>query len=310
MASAMPFPPATAASILMNNYLAAASMALLYYDYCLTLSAEVDRFWRSGKPSPTSIVFVLNRYLGLFGPIPAMFEFFGHFTPELSPVTVISPIRCCGHSNHYWKAPVILIIRTYALYNRSKRILLVLIVLAIIAMAVTLLVHFVGTAPVTDDVPQHPVQSPSLCDLSLTAKEGLLIILTLRQTLRMQEGLRIHHSMLRVLFRDGVIYYSILFVVSVANILTFIVPGMNGNSRGIATTFANAMSSTLASRILLHLRDPRLHRGVRQIGQQPLSPRSYIDTGYSTAEADTSFETSAPTVLKPPYRGGACLSEA
>ncbi|KAI0647195.1 hypothetical protein C8Q79DRAFT_611463 [Trametes meyenii] len=157
----------------------------------------------------------------------------------------------------------------------------------------------------------------------------------------MQEGLRIHHSMLRVLFRDGVIYYSILFVVSVANILTFIVPGvrglisrdtdcsdgdlqMDGNSRGIATTFANAMSSTLASRILLHLRDPCLHRGVRQIGQQPLSPRSYIETGYSTVDADTvcsisfgrstelteidagmadSFEANAPTSFKPPYRG-------
>ena len=51
--------------------------AILYYDYALTLSAEIKHFWppanRVGWPS---FIFFLNRYAALFGHIPIVFEIF------------------------------------------------------------------------------------------------------------------------------------------------------------------------------------------------------------------------------------------
>jgi hypothetical protein len=43
---------------------------LLYYDYFLTLSDEVDRFWHPGPHSWASIIFFANRYIALLGHLP------------------------------------------------------------------------------------------------------------------------------------------------------------------------------------------------------------------------------------------------
>lgn len=50
--------------------------ALLYYDYFLTLSDEVDRLWHRGPHSWLSIIFFANRYLALLGHIPFVYIIF------------------------------------------------------------------------------------------------------------------------------------------------------------------------------------------------------------------------------------------
>lgn len=50
--------------------------AILYYDYALTLSTEVERFWSSPSFSWGSTFFYLNRYLALFGHIPIVAQDF------------------------------------------------------------------------------------------------------------------------------------------------------------------------------------------------------------------------------------------
>ena len=61
--------------------------AILFYDYLLTFSMEVERFWsraRSACPSLVSCGFVLNRYLSLFGNIPVLIEFYATRNHEVS----------------------------------------------------------------------------------------------------------------------------------------------------------------------------------------------------------------------------------
>lgn len=60
---------------------------MLYYDYSLTISREIEHFWKGARLSFASALFVLNRYLGLLGPIPIFFEYFGH---HVSPVSHLS----------------------------------------------------------------------------------------------------------------------------------------------------------------------------------------------------------------------------
>ncbi|OSX58651.1 hypothetical protein POSPLADRAFT_1049384 [Postia placenta MAD-698-R-SB12] len=94
-----------------SRYLALISFArlaaILYYDYLLTFSMEVDYFWKQQRWfSWTSLLFILNRYMAVFGVIPIAMEFFADISSDVA----------------------LLVIRTYALYNRSKRMLAVLLV--------------------------------------------------------------------------------------------------------------------------------------------------------------------------------------
>ena len=49
--------------------------AILLYDYCLTIVAEVESCWVSQRSWGLGF-FYLNRYLVLFGHVPIMLEFF------------------------------------------------------------------------------------------------------------------------------------------------------------------------------------------------------------------------------------------
>ncbi|KAG6873264.1 hypothetical protein C0995_001038 [Termitomyces sp. Mi166 len=53
-------------------YILVTLAALLYYDYALTLPYEIDRFWSTRSLSWTSTFFYLNRYLSVFGHVPAI----------------------------------------------------------------------------------------------------------------------------------------------------------------------------------------------------------------------------------------------
>jgi hypothetical protein len=51
-------------------------IGILYYDYLLTLPAEVDRFWRSRSHTRASAVFLALRYVALLGHIPLFLPIF------------------------------------------------------------------------------------------------------------------------------------------------------------------------------------------------------------------------------------------
>ncbi|KAI0647191.1 hypothetical protein C8Q79DRAFT_925791 [Trametes meyenii] len=52
--------------------------AILYYDYFLTVIDEVEHFWKSATLSPVSVLFAVNRYLGLLAPVAIAVEYFGN----------------------------------------------------------------------------------------------------------------------------------------------------------------------------------------------------------------------------------------
>lgn len=57
---------------LLTSWLA----VILYYDYLLTFSMEIERFWTFRRISSGSFFFFFNRYLAFFGNIPIIFVFF------------------------------------------------------------------------------------------------------------------------------------------------------------------------------------------------------------------------------------------
>ncbi|KAI6006763.1 hypothetical protein EDC04DRAFT_2907771 [Pisolithus marmoratus] len=53
-----------------------AAYVLFMYDYALTFGREVDLFWCQPRRTWAFALFIANRYIGLFGRIPAFLENF------------------------------------------------------------------------------------------------------------------------------------------------------------------------------------------------------------------------------------------
>ena len=67
------------------------SQAILYFEYLLTLEAELETFWRRGVSLP-KLGFFLNRYLAVLGHIPVLYEFFGPQIPSVRSLCKPRPI--------------------------------------------------------------------------------------------------------------------------------------------------------------------------------------------------------------------------
>ncbi|KAI0375040.1 hypothetical protein BV20DRAFT_934734 [Pilatotrama ljubarskyi] len=259
-------------SVRFNNSLALVAFTLLYYDYVLTVFSEIQYFWRSANMSIISFLFVVNRYLGLLGPIPIAVEYFGDSSEKVK------------YSETF---QLMLVIRTYALYDRSKRILILLIVTHLAGALMCLVAIVTTTSPVKTSTPLPFTYKG--CDLSLTNDQYVsapdltlawgamlwfdttIFVLTLVQALRMRR--HFPGGLLEIMFRDG--SFSILRIMlaaNVSNIITFMVshPFSGSPLKGMDTTLTNVLSTTLTSRLILNLRNPKLQQS-RQVEENDLT---------------------------------------
>lgn len=261
------------------------ALALLYYDYALTINDELEYYWSPPSLSLSFALFVLNRYVGLLGSIPVFFEYTMAFAEQR-----------CDHIQFYHQiysivsqsiVAVLLILRTYALYNCSKRVLATLIVLETAGIIQGLVAILTSSSSSTSEM--HIRLMVQGCDLSLSFDEGLhqglawsalLWFDTVIFILTFHKALKVRHEMsgglLAVMLRDGAIYYAVLIVVNALNVVSFITPRSTTALRGSASTLTNVLSVTLASRLMLNLRDPSVRIRSRVDG-----PRTSSSGGWS-----------------------------
>ncbi|KAI9065135.1 hypothetical protein FKP32DRAFT_1568491, partial [Trametes sanguinea] len=276
-------------------------VAILYYDYLLTLFDEIDYFWKSANVSLVSVLFVIIRYVGLLAPIPVAIEYLADL-PEI--------VRdLCRRLETYHQAyaiasqaivAILLVIRTYALYERNKRILALLIVTHVGGGIFCLISIVTNMSPVKTSIPM-PFSFRG-CNLGLTDKQGIhlalawgamlwfdttIFVLTLLRALRMRRHLP--GGLLEIMFRDGTVYYGIMVAANVSNTITFLVghPHSGSPMKGLDTTLTNVLSTTLTSRLILNLRDPRLQR-----------PR-HIDDSENNRRPSAWNVTSVPPISRP-----------
>ncbi|KAJ7101308.1 hypothetical protein B0H15DRAFT_927151 [Mycena belliarum] len=249
---------------------------LLFYDYFLTLGWEASCYWGARFTWPTLLFFV-NRYGTLLGNIPIVLEiFWTEFNPRV--------MQICRHiySYHQYLLMVVqvvvaamFILRTHALYARNNRVLGLMIVVTAVVLGVALWAIITTGKPTdhTISVPLHigcPAYAATrpetkgliIAWAAVAAFDSMIFLLTLYKVLyrRRLSGL----PLLAVLVRDGAVYFGVMVVANVANILTYESGG--DYNRGVATTFGNVISSIMASRLMLNLRDPALALPSRDSG--------------------------------------------
>ncbi|KAJ7214459.1 hypothetical protein GGX14DRAFT_63856 [Mycena pura] len=262
------------------QYIEATQFTLLCYDYFLTLDWEISRYWRRGITIPT-VLFFANRYGTLLGNVPVVMMNF--WTAPESP----SKGQVCAALDFYHETFIItiqviigvmLILRTYALYERNGRILGFMLVFSasIICIGVGSTIYTNHKAPATDQEPVLPLSIGCVSPVTQAESKGLIIAwsamglfdcmifsLTLYKTLsrRRPKGL----NLLSLLMRDGCIYFGVMVISNLCNILSFVFG--TPYTRGLFNTTTNIISSLMISRLMLNIRDPALAKDVNSDSQ-------------------------------------------
>ncbi|KAI9068857.1 hypothetical protein FKP32DRAFT_1560931 [Trametes sanguinea] len=259
-----------------NRILSSLAFAILYYDFVLTIPQEIERFW-TRKLSWPSFLFFLNRYLSVIGHIPVIIEFFAVIPESLSCQREVNThSRRCREYQQYHRVisiiiqgvvAVLMLLRTYALYSRDRRVLTLLLAILGVGTIVSLWVIISGHKARRPTVLPGSIKAADGCDLTLSTQEGYelaiawstilvfdgtVFVLTLLQVMKIRQGWN-SGGYFHVMLRDG----AVLFICYLSNILAYAVA--KPIHKGVSTSITNVMSSTLITRFMLNIRDPRLH---------------------------------------------------
>ncbi|KAL4068454.1 hypothetical protein V8B97DRAFT_1918578 [Scleroderma yunnanense] len=210
------------------------------YDYLLTFGKEIDRFWKKPRPNWAFSFFIINRYLTLLGRIPAfMVNFVQTNDNPYNHLSVVS-ISCdrliltdeftmgCVQI----AGAVVMVIRVYAIYNKSRRILCMLVPVLVITTVIGIYTLLVGSP----NYPKIALVPPQGCLRAISQQEayhyaaawgGQLVFDAMVFGLTVWRLFDIEslgsHSLVDILLLDGAMYFAVMTVMNITNITTFLV---------------------------------------------------------------------------------------
>ncbi|KAK7455239.1 hypothetical protein VKT23_011111 [Stygiomarasmius scandens] len=218
-----------------TNYLYVSALVLLYYDHFLTFGLEVNLIWM--RPfGISSFLFCLNRYFLSLGNIVVAYSLFS---------TSISPSRSdnvCKHLSLYHEillgiAQVIvcvnLSLRIYAIYARSRRVLVSLSCVFTVLVIVVLITNFYQRSIDPAQFGGCHITNVGLVEATKTATfwevvfvyDVIIFSFFVRRALQLRKdfGRRTRRSdgpptILKILIRDGFIYFIIMALANLINI--------------------------------------------------------------------------------------------
>jgi len=242
------------------RYVHVVNVSLLVFDYSLTLSREMSLMW-SSKWSLSKVLFFCTRYSPIFDVTLLVYY---------SMVSNLSPKHCYQlQSASAWGtvfgigvAEAILVLRTYALSGRKRGALIFFMSMwgsALIASCVLLELFLRSISFGPPPIPEIPgcyltkgsVAYVFISFLIVLANDTIIMIYTL--WIGLWNFRHSHNPLVTVLYRDGIMYYLILCIISAVNLATLIqAPNPLGQ---LLNTFLRVFHSILSSRILLNVRD-------------------------------------------------------
>ena len=89
-------PAAYQQTALVHMLISSLAAAILYFDFFLTLPAEVDRYWTGNGCSWASLLFFMNRYMSIFCHIPIIYEFFWSMPESVRPPVLANFALYCS----------------------------------------------------------------------------------------------------------------------------------------------------------------------------------------------------------------------
>ncbi|KAJ6571446.1 hypothetical protein B0H19DRAFT_937511, partial [Mycena capillaripes] len=239
----------------------------LYFDHLLTFGDEIRFLWKKTKTAST-YCFLLNRYLAFFGDVVVTVFI---YTTVPDSVRKHVSVTLCKRVNLFRQLLLIfnqtaicllLTLRIYALYGRQTKVWVYMLGAGACLMAISLwAVSGKGGTPVPGVEGCHIANSEEMFDHTdlavpwealFTYDVIIFVALFYRslQTRRASVTMR-SEPLLSVLIRDGAVYFVVMALINLANILTFYMAGPL--LRGCLSTMASSLSVTMMSRLMLNL---------------------------------------------------------
>ncbi|CAK5272706.1 unnamed protein product [Mycena citricolor] len=303
----------------IHNDLFLAGIVVLYWEHLVTFEDEVKYLWQRARTAST-YAFLLNRYLASFGNLVVLVF---HFTPL--PSTVQSPTRCCridsfaelerrcNGANLFRQLLlllnqivicVLLTLRIYAIYGRGSHLWKYLIVtgLCLLAISVWAVSGSRGT-PLPDDTAGgcHTGVSEKVAVHLVVPWEALFVydwlifaaLFARSIRARREENVRLQIAprdgefpLFSLLIRDGAIYFVVMALTNLANILTFYFT--RSIIKGCVSTLASCLSVTMMSRLMINLHKADAVKGI-------FSSNATIDHWrYGTGRPSVELDSSVP----------------
>ncbi|KAJ3927895.1 MAG: hypothetical protein NXY57DRAFT_578337 [Lentinula lateritia] len=232
-----------------NHYLELIEFVILAYDYLLTFDLEIERFWKRDTKRLAAILFFVNRYLTLLGNVPFVLLFFRpglilrygdvREALDLYAQILIYVVQI--------NISILFLLRMHAIYGGSKRIagFLGVVLIGMMVNNVVQLYLADRTGPAAVDLPSASAQVGTIPSFSDT-QFGLFVDWNIY-------GYMMSRGIGTVVMRDGLMYFGIITLATLANILAFAFG--TEFTKGLLPIFSNIISSVMMSRLMLNLRE-------------------------------------------------------
>jgi len=264
----------------VSNYCTVAFVTLLCYDYFLTFGREVEFIWKEGF-NKGKVLFFFNRYVPILDLIGLMNSYVNRSIHDPDGKKFCSPffhidswVGFCS----IFAVNLLLLLRTYAIWRKSKVILVGLSTLLALCMMAT-----AGAAIYADVVVQSfPVPGnvrPCVTGFDNTdvlyaiwvssiVWDTTILVLSLVKIVPLSHTKVIGARVVGLLIKDGVLYFAVLFLVSIGNVIVLELapPAL----KIMLFTFYRVMLSILGSRIILNLRGVILKEPDEAITQESM----------------------------------------
>ncbi|KAJ7247349.1 hypothetical protein C8J57DRAFT_1724580 [Mycena rebaudengoi] len=253
------------------RYIFVSAAVILIYDHLLTLELEVKWVWLPRHRLATYWFFLI-RYMAIVATATYATFYFGDFLPEsCSKIEIALECLLCIQEV---LVVVTLGLRVFAMYGSDLRVLALMTVPGAAAGALSIWTiagfhypvmltapGFTGCHTVVEKSTSHRLASAWLgqlvCDL-------FVLVLTLRRAYVDRDvALMMGDSLATVMARDGAMYFGIIVLTNLANVLTIHLGDILLS--GILCWFNTALSTSLLCRLMLNLHEAAHIEGRSQI---------------------------------------------
>ncbi|TCD68132.1 hypothetical protein EIP91_011497 [Steccherinum ochraceum] len=239
-----------------QGYLHLLGITILYYDFLLTLPMEVTYVWRKRNPFSSSWVFLLNRYFSVLVNIATTA---GNFVTFKS----LKSCQCEDYILFHqlsivvaqFIASCVLATRTYALWNKERRVLVFLVVLGVVVCGLDgwaltgQMSHASGEFGCHVSLSKTTAIHIAVAWWCLFVVDSTILALTLYRSYK--EAFRNNVGLVHLIVRDGAIYYAVMACANFANVVTFYIKVLDSSSTRWSFNYGQQY---IRARFLLSLR--------------------------------------------------------
>ncbi|KAJ7661144.1 hypothetical protein B0H17DRAFT_1212331 [Mycena rosella] len=244
-----------AQNIVRLNYAHLIGITFLYFDHLITLDREISLVWRKRK-SLSSYSFLLNRYFAFISGIPVAALPF--LTLSLKTCAIYSLFRELALLVAQAIVSLIMVMRVYAIFGRSRRVLWMILGVGfcVVGVAIFSVTGQQASRNLVVGGCHFGLMQSTAFRLAgsweaLFVLDALIFGLTIYNAYTTRRRMLPQTNLHTVVIRDGAMFFGIVALANLANIATyyFSTVMLPGSLAG----FANCISVTMISRLILNL---------------------------------------------------------